>query len=565
LSLSSSGSRKSNCWPACSGARPETPKPSRRSGPAALEEALKRSPRAQEAVAEFLAATAEMSGDMKNALLRRIGADIDKFDQFTDDAVKVLTKERSLFGRNADDVVDAARNGYRQTAEGIEDLRQIEKAKDASRQTINELDDLVKKGGKAGDAEMEDVIIRMQQDKTAQSIMNGAEVPDEVCKKANGTIKRMYGEADGETKRRIKEYADPQRTARNSDLDLDTLEVSVWNPTNKKGPRPGEPGYVDPDFRKYGRDRDVTYQITAKTKDGRIVTMDVNRDVSGPIYKEELYKRCHGGNLPPGDAAQRARAINQFADDTDQMVTPKWHREAYNTGPDVHIDDWLNNDITPPVARPEDIRDTMITKSEHWFHQAAEAGRDSVKYSRDTAEGMRQATKQWDNIVSKRAALYGANVPPQLEKAIDIFKQVDKGAISPKQAEHMLEQLGNLSGGGKLTPQKVVENMAHYFEAMEKGPGKAFRGIKTAELARTLDGVNDLSRRTDMINDAYRGGHISGETFRQMREGSFRLPPNPTGQQKQQLKSWAISAWNRRAISLTEKKLIEEQTGPLDQ
>ncbi len=103
--------------------------------------------------------------------------------------------------------------------------------------------------------------------------------------------------------------------------------------------------------------------------------------------------------------------------------------------------------------------------------------------------------------------------------------------------------------------------MAHYFEAMEKGPGKAFRSIKTAELARTLDGVNDLSRRTDMINEAYRSGHISGETFRQMREGSFRLPPNPTPQQKQQLKNWALGAWTRRAISLTEKNLIEGQVG----
>jgi len=533
-------------------------------GPAALEEALKRSPRAQEAVAEFLAATAEMGGEMKNSLLRRIGADVEKFDQFTDDAVNFLTKERSVFGRNADDVVEAARNGYRQTAEGIEDLRQLEKAKDTSRQTIKELDDLVGKGRQAGDAEMENVVIRLQQDKTAQSLMNSAEVPDEVRKKANETIKRIYRDADAPTMTRIQHSEDVRQYAREHGLDPDSIEVSVWNPTNKKGPRPGEPGYIDAEFRKYGRDRDVTYQITGQTKDGRTVTLDVHHDISGPIYQEELYKRCHGGQLPPGDAAERARAVNQFADDTDQMVTSKWHREAYNTGPDVHIDDWLNNDITPPVARPEDIRDTMITKSEHWFHQAAQAGQDSAKYSRDTAEGMRQATKQWDNIVSKRAALYGAQVPPQLEKAIDIFKQVDKGAISPKQAEHMLEQLGNLSGGTKLTPQKVVENMAHYFEAMEKGPGKAFRSIKTAELARTLDGVNDLSKRTDMINEAYRGGQISGETFRQMREGSFRLPPDPTPQQKQQLKGWAIGAWDRRAISAGEKQLIEEQVGPLD-
>jgi len=173
------------------------------------------------------------------------------------------------------------------------------------------------------------------------------------------------------------------------------------------------------------------------------VTLDVNHDISGPIYQQELYKRCHGGQLPAN-----ADDVRKFADDMDQMVTSKWHREAYNTGPDVHINDWLNNDITPPVARPQDIRDTMITKSDHWFQQAAQAGGDSAKYSKDMAEGIRQATKQWDNIVAKRVALYGANMPPHLEKAMDLFKQVDKGVLSPKQAEHMLGELGKLGGGG---------------------------------------------------------------------------------------------------------------------
>ncbi|MEN6335114.1 MAG: pre-toxin TG domain-containing protein, partial [Phycisphaerales bacterium] len=315
-------------------------------GPAALEEALKRSPRAQEALSQFLAATGEMSSEMKNALLRRIGADIDKFDQFADDVGKFLTKERSLFGKNADDVVDGAKNGYRQTKEGIEDLRQLEEAKAASKQTVNELDDLVKKGGKAGDADMEDVIIRMQKDKTAQSIMNSADVSDDVRKKANETIKKIYGDADVPTMSRIKESEDVRKFARDHGLDPDNLEVSVWSPTNKRGGAD-----IDPDFKKYGRDRDVTYQITGKTKDGRTVTLDVNHDISGPLYQQELYKRCHGGQLPANPAE-----VGTFADDMDQMVTSKWHREAYNTGPEVHINDWLNNDLTPPVMRPQDIR-----------------------------------------------------------------------------------------------------------------------------------------------------------------------------------------------------------------
>jgi len=529
-------------------------------GPVALEEALKRSPRAQEAIGQFLQATGEMGSDMKNALLKKLGVSVDKFDEFAESAAEILTKERHIFAKKADEVTDAARAAYKQTAEGLEDLKQMKQARETSQQAISELEDLVRKGGQAGDADMEDVILRLQKDKTAQSIMNGADVPPEVRKKANETIKRIYSDTDVPTMQRIRQSDDVKRIAKEHGLDPDKIEVTVWNPTNKKGPRPGEPGYVDPDFVKYGRDRDVTYQITGKTADGRTMTLDVNHDISGPIYQEELYKRCHGGR-PPASLEE----AKKFAAETDQMVTSKWHREAYNTGPDVHIDDWLNNDITPAVARPEDIRDTIITKSNHWFGEAQKAGRESAQYSRDMAEGMRQATKQWDNFVAKRAALYGANVPVQLGKAMDVFKQVEKGTISPKQAEHMLAELGRLSGGAPLTPQRAVENMAHFFEGVEKGPGKAFRQIKTAELAKTFDTVRDLEKKSELINEAYRGGHITGETYRQMRQGSFKLPPNPTPQQTKELKDWALSAWHRRGISETEKKLVEQQTGPLEE
>jgi len=527
-------------------------------GPVALEEGLKRSPRMQEALGQFIKATGEMSTNMKNSLLTKLGMNIDKFDEMAEATGKFLTKERHIFAKKADDTLATAKNAFKQTEEGMEDLLQMKRAKEASKKTIDELDDLVKKGGKAGDTNMEDTLMRMQKDKSAQSLMNSADVPPEVRKKANETIKNIYKDTDVPTMNRIKNSDDVKKFAKDHGLDPDSIEVTVWNPTNTKGPRPGQPGYVDPDYVKFGRDRDVTYQIKGKNAEGRPVTLDVNHEISGPIYQDEFFKRCNG--RPPVDAAE----AKKFAADMDQMVTSKWHREAYNSGPDVSIDDWLNNDITPPVARPEDIRDTMITKSTHWFREAEKTGRNTVKYSNDMAEGMRQASKQWDNFIAKRAAQYGADVPVQLEKAMDLFKKVQNGSVTPKQAEKMLEKLGKLGGGVPMTPQKAVENMAHYFEAIEKGPGKAFRSIKTKNLADALDSVSDVGRKSDMITEAYRSGHISGETYRKMRQGSFKLPPNPTPAQKEQLKTWAFSAWHRRGISLTEKKAIEDQVGPLE-
>ena len=521
-------------------------------GPVALEEALKRSPRMQEALGQILTATGEMGADAKNALLKKLGVSIEKFDEMAEATGKFLTKDRHIFNQKAGDVVSNAQSTFRRTKEGLEDLEQMKQMRKASRETVDELEQMVRKGGEAGDEAMEELIIRMQKDKTAQGMMNGPDVPDDVRKKANETIKKIYNDTDIPTKERIRTHEDVRKFA--GKHGLDPYEVTVWNPTNKKGAPD-----VDPDFKKYGRDRDVTYQIKGKTKDGRTVTLDVDHNISSPIYEEELYKRSHGGKLPE-DMAE----VKKFATETDQMVTSKWKDEAYNTGPDVAIDDWLNNDIMPPVERPGDIRDTMITKSEHWFHQAATAGRDTQKYSKDMAEGMRQATKQWDNIIMKRAKTYGSAIPPRLEKSIEIFKQVEKGQVSPKQAEHMLAELGKFAGGAPLTPKRAVEDMGHFFEAMEKGQGTAFRTIKTKELSKALNSVNDMSQKTDMIRKAYEGGQISGETFRKMREGTFTLPDHATKKQIEALKQWAGSAWTRRALSETERRYIEEQVGPLD-
>ncbi|MCF7976229.1 MAG: hypothetical protein K9N55_20595 [Phycisphaerae bacterium] len=530
-------------------------------GPVALEETLKRSPRAQEALGQFVKATGEMGSNMKNSVLKRLGMNIDQFDEVAEGVGKFLTKERHLFTKNADEVAEAAKTAFKQSAEGIEDLKQMKEARKASQETVDELDKLVWKGGKAGDADMEDLIIRMQKDKTAQTIINGPDVLPDVRKKANETMKKIYKDTDAPTMTRIKNSDDVKQFAKDNGLDPDKLEVSVWNPSNTDGLSPGDPGYVDEDLLKMGRDRDVTYQITGIDANGNTVALDVHDSLSRPIYEDEFFRRCHGKG--PEDVVDAAEA-KKFATDMDQMVTSKWHPEAYNTSPEVPIKDWLTKGTMPPVARPQDIRDTIMVKSDHWFDLAAKAGQDTAQYSKDMAEGMRQATKQWDNIVAKRAALYSADIPPSLEKAMDIFKKVETCQITPKQAEAMLKELGKLDGGLPLTPKNVVNRMAFFFEATEKGPGKAFKAIKTRELANALDNTADLTRKSEMIENAYKSGHITGVDYCKLRQGSFKLPPDPTPAQKEALKTWASSAWHRRGINLQEKKEIEAQVGPIN-
>ena len=100
----------------------------------------------------------------------------------------------------------------------------------------------------------------------------------------------------------------------------------------------------------------------------------------------------------------------------------------------MKLDEFLNKGIQPTTTRVEDVRDTVIIKSQEWFHraeQAAKAG-DATDAARNVAEGMRQASKQYDDLIVSRMTQYGMNgdaVPPRLQASMEIFKAVGKGKM----------------------------------------------------------------------------------------------------------------------------------------
>ena len=142
------------------------------------------------------------------------------------------------------------------------------------------------------------------------------------------------------------------------------------------------------------------------------------------------------------------------------------------------------------MTRVEDVRDTIEHKSLEWFERAEKGAANPVQSARDTVEGMRQATKQWNDLILSRATQYGvdasAAVPPRLAVAMDIFKRASKGEISAGQAEAALKEL-SLVVNGKTVPYdkaKAVADMGSFFEALERpGPG-------LSRDARRRDGVD---------------------------------------------------------------------------
>ncbi|MBI2923077.1 MAG: hypothetical protein HYY18_18640 [Planctomycetes bacterium] len=211
----------------------------------------------------------------------------------------------------------------------------------------------------------------------------------------------------------------------------------------------------------YGRDRDVVYQWV--TRDGRVLG-DVHHGITGPVY----------------DASLR-RLTGRTAQELDHLVTSRWHPEAYNPGrfrdprnAEKVISEIISGKRAGHLARPQDLRDTVIHKGRHWFGQAAAGG---AQGNRAMGEGMRQAIKDYERHVAgylKNRGLDAAKaLPPRLKNGLDVFRKVQDGLLdgscTVEQAQVMLRALGR-AGRSKtpVTPQTIVDDLGHYVEFINK-------------------------------------------------------------------------------------------------
>jgi hypothetical protein len=551
-------------------------------GPLGLEQLLKRSPSAQ-LVAEGLGEMAQSMGRSgKEMLARALKMDPKAVDKGLDAFVDILTKERRLLGESADDAAARAAKEFAKSPAGIADANRMLRDHGEARDLVNAL-----KKADPGSDEMTRLCRELQSNKTAQALINRADVPDAVRKNVNDQIGGWYKSADASTSeaigKLIKEPLDESKLARLADdlgvspadaadfrrkmhdiaqkngCSVQDLQVDTMTITNVRKPKPGDMQVS------VGRDRDVTFVV--KGPDGKVLT-DIDHAISKGPYEQGFWKASGKGDLPtgPGGTIDHG-AVSKHADQLDQCVTSKQHLEAYNTG-EVQLKDFLDKSKTPPLTRIEDVKATVAYKSEHWFDKAAKCGDPSLA-ARHTAEGMRQATKQYDDLILSRVRQYGLdpkiNVPAKLQTSMDIFKQVSSGKISPAKAEHMLQALG-------LSKDKVVKNMADYLEAVEKTAGVGYRRIQGAALVNQLQRVPSpgssawAETSLQLVNEALGKGHVSGPQFLKLRADTLASVVQTARKQAGSgpgaavmLRQWAAQALQRRLISAAEKEAIEKQ------
>jgi len=543
-------------------------------GPLVIGKCLE-SKSAREALESFAEGCGEMGASGKRALCETLGIPVKRLDDAAAAVTEALTKERHLWKDKLDDAAEAEAKAFAKTAAGQADRALMEADRAAAEKLVQRLDDAHKSGDEKA---FQSALFDLQRDKTAQALINGKNVPDDLRRAAKGKIDGLYDAVDGEVKRDVKAAVkealdappgvksplrdDIQALAKKHGVDPKDIEVDVMTITNTRPLKPGEVPTTS-----FGRDRDVTYVFSKKVVDAdgtvrHVPIGDVDHAVSKGIYEANFWKQTRGAPVPD------AKTCAKWADEMDQTVTSKWHPEAYNTG-EVHLNDFLDKGQVPTLTRIEDVRDTVTFKSTHWFEKAersAHAG-DALGAAKESAEGMRQATKQYRDLVLSRVKQYGLDpglhVPPRLQSAMEIFQRVNDMKISPKQADAMLAKLGR--GFDKAT---AVKDLGGFLEGLEKTAGNRFRSLKTAELTRGLERIpgrgTEAWRTASVaaINDALKSGHVSGEAFTRLRAQVLSVDPGSSKETLRRLRAWAGEAFARRAISSSERLEIEERCGP---
>ncbi len=277
-------------------------------------------------------------------------------------------------------------------------------------------------------------------------------------------------------------------------LDFDNLEITVFNATNK-APRPDKIGF----------DRDITCQVVIPERivNGKKIPatrIDVPADLVEEHYHKALYKK-----LNPGKPVPDRKALKKFGENIDHQVTDGFHADAYRMKmDDIHVPkdkvtdklikelkekgasfstdetgnlvikkgvDNISDFFKDPAmlvkhaqGRIEDFAETVTYKSREWFERAARAT-DKAKAMTDVEEGMRQATKQYDNYMTRIMEHYGLDpataLPDKLRGGMEVFKRVKDGQLTVPEAEAVLKALGT-------TRDQVVKQFGDKFEEIIK-------------------------------------------------------------------------------------------------
>jgi hypothetical protein len=310
----------------------------------------------------------------------------------------------------------------------------------AGQQKADNLADAIKSGD-AG--EIKKALVECQQDKHAiQSLNKG----DDSLKVAyNENMKKLItDDVDKAVKEKI-----GQRYG------IDPKDVEIVKPTNPtKKP-------------KIGSDLDFTVKVKAKpgeivadpnkpgnfirVKPGDNLTKDVPIKDAQEIYNRELYSKVTGEQIPadPKKLGDFQKEADKLAHDMDHVAGHRVGKESYGASQqDLEV---VLKKSGGQFTDPEQAGKLASFKSTHLYRQAEDIAKTNPgKAEQLIADGMRQTTKQYDNLIKTRVGVLQTlgvetAVDPRLKEAMNILKKVENEGLSPTRAEGLLRTYLDMS------------------------------------------------------------------------------------------------------------------------
>lgn len=230
---------------------------------------------------------------------------------------------------------------------------------------------------------------------------------------------------------------------------LDPKDVEIVKPTNPTGkPKIGsdldftvkvkaKPGEIVPDPSKPGNFMQV--------KPGDNLTKDVPIKDAQEIYNRELYNKVTGEPIPTDPEKFEAfqAEADKLAHDMDHVAGHRVGAESYGASQqDLEV---ILQKSSGQFTDPEQAGMVASYKSTHLYQQAENIAKvDPGKAEQLIADGMRQTTKQYNNLIETRVGVLQsqgveAAVDSRLTKAVDILKQVETRGLAPAKAEALLK------------------------------------------------------------------------------------------------------------------------------
>ena len=297
---------------------------------------------------------------------------------------------------------------------------------------------------KSGDAsEIKQALVDCQKDKHAIGALNKGD--DSIKTAYNQNMKQLItDDVDKAVKEKI-----AQRYG------LDPKDVEVVKPTNPTAkPKVGsdldftvkvkaKPGEIVPDPNKPGN--------FIQVKPGDNLTKDVPIKDAQEIYNRELYSKVKGEPIPTDPEKFKAfqADADKLAHDMDHVAGNRVGAESYGASQqDLEV---ILQKSGGRFTDPEQAGMVASYKSTHLYQQAENIAKvDPGKAEQLVADGMRQTTKQYSNLIETRMSVLQskgveAAVDSKLTKAVGILKQVETSGMAPAKAEALLKAEMNMS------------------------------------------------------------------------------------------------------------------------